>query len=70
MNAIIELRSEIDELQNELKSLVAYKKSTYNNMPIDSPMTAQEKELNRIIALKYARINACIKLINDIKKNG
>jgi len=48
------------ELMTEVNKLVSLKKERYSNVDIESPMSSDEKMLNKQIADCYSEINAIV----------
>lgn len=63
-----ELREKKNKLLAEFKILAEKKKRLYSDMPIDSPMSEEEKELNRIVSYLASEINSIIKQISRVEK--
>lgn len=55
-----ELDNKKAELLNKAAELSKLKNKLYSNMDIESPMSADEKELNNKIASIYSKINAIV----------
>lgn len=49
-----------DALMRQVDKLVALKKQTYKNIDISSPMSKEEKDLDKEIANLYSEINQLI----------
>ena len=54
----------------DVEELVALKKKLYPNPDIESPMTSEEKLLDKVIAQKFSDKNAEIKAKRDAEKEG
>lgn len=63
-----QLDTEKRELSEKVDVLVSKKKRLYSNMDIESPMSTEEKELNKEIATIYSSINKIVKQKNQILK--
>jgi hypothetical protein len=68
MQNIKELDSQKKMLSIEVDKLVAIKKRLYSNMDIESPMSIDEKELNKKIYQLYSEIFQIIKQKRNILK--
>ena len=64
---ITQLDTEKKELLNEVTALTEKKNSLYSNMDVESPMTQDEKDLNKEIAAIYSRVNQIVKQKNSLK---
>ena len=60
MTTISQLDAQKSELLKQVNVLVAKKESLYSNMDIESPMSSDEKELNKEIANIYSEINSIV----------
>jgi hypothetical protein len=49
-----------EALMQQVNKLVAFKKQTYKNVDISSPMSKEEKDLDKEIARIYSEINQLI----------
>jgi len=63
-----ELEAKKKELLQQVQPLVEKKKRLYGNAPIDSPMSAEEKQLQEEIAALYSEVNAIIRQRNNLLK--
>lgn len=54
------INDEKEALIKRVNELVAFKKRTYKNIDISSPMSKEEKDLDREIAKIYSEINQLI----------
>ena len=52
---------EKDKLLKEVNKLISVKKELYSNMSIEDPMSDNEKELNKKIALIWSEVNSIIR---------
>jgi len=57
---LLELDTKKAELLNRANELTSIKKKLYSNVSIESPMSAEEKELNSQIANIYSQINSIV----------
>ena len=60
---IQELKTKKSELLKNVALLTQTKKNLYSNVDIESPMTANERELNQKIASIYSEINSIVRQI-------
>ena len=70
MTTLQELRNQKRKLLVEFNLLALEKKRKYSNMDIESPMSTEEKKLNKLVSRKGSELNQVVKLINkEIKVN-
>ena len=62
------LDSKKNELLSEVEKLKAKKKKLYSNMDIESPMSADEKDLDRQISGLFSEINSIVIKKRSLKK--
>jgi len=54
---LLEINSAKEQLTNRLEPLLALKKAKYSNMDITSPMSTDEKQLNKEISGIFSELN-------------
>ena len=64
---IAQLDTEKRELLNKVAGLTEKKTRLYSNMDIESPMSADEKDLNKEIAAIFSRVNRIVKEKKNLK---
>ena len=67
---ISELHSKKNALLAQVQPLVETKKRLYSKMNIETPMSNEEKELEREISQIFSQINSVVNQIRKIKANG
>lgn len=67
VNESAKIDKEKNDLLKKVKPLVDKKKKLYSNTDIESPMTADEKKLNKDIASIYSKINQLVKQKHNSK---
>lgn len=70
MQTITELNEQKEKLSIECDKLREIKKQLYSNMDIESPMSKEEKELNRKISSLFSEMFEIIKLKRKINKTN
>ncbi len=67
MKTTFELRTEKDQLLKRFNNLSETKKMLYSNVDIESPMSIEEKQLNRELALIASEMNSIVMKIRQSK---